>query len=71
MPFFGREPCAPLVTLSSVSHIMLPAIQLDRKFDFETIEIQNVRLDRKLPPELAPSKTSAAQQVPHQFFSIG
>jgi hypothetical protein len=43
---------------------MLPAVDLDYQSSFETDEVQDVRSERCLPPELDAVQSSVAQQEP-------
>lgn len=57
-----RGPCAVLA--------MLPAVEFDGKLPLVTVEVQHVRRNRMLPPELVAEKCAVSQQMPHEFLSV-
>jgi hypothetical protein len=49
---------------------MTPTIKLDRQFRARTIEIENIGIDRVLPPELVTRKIPVSQTAPENPFTI-
>lgn len=58
-------------TLVAHSTEMLASIYLDDHSRFETNEIKNIFLKRKLTPEFQAFETAVAQQAPHRGFGLG
>ena len=67
----AQESAAPVITRPRFFIVVLPAVELDRKPAFVTVEIENVSTDRMLATKLLAGKATVPHQSPEELFGVG
>ena len=66
-----QESAAHVITRPRFFIVVLPAVELDRKPAFVTVEIENVSTDRMLATKLLAGKATVPHQSPEELFGVG